>query len=149
MSTVDETQPRGERRVLYVVVGAAIGVLMVLALILYRSADQSRDAEARADELIVALDDAGAMVTPSQDQIVNVLGDDGGAVCANPNDALSRATLQAQLANGAAGPGARPVITDRKILRGQTLIIQIYCPDELDEFQQYVDDLATDDVVGS
>src|SRR3546814_19472838 len=71
---------------------------------LYRSADQSRDAEARADELIAALDDAGAMVTPSQDQIVNVLGDDGGAVCANPNDALSRATLQAQLAHGA---GAR------------------------------------------
>ena len=149
MSTVDETQPRGERRVLYLVVGAAIGILMVLALILYRSADRTRDAEAKADELIAALADAGAMVSPSTDQVVNVLGDDGGAVCANPNDALSRATLQTQLANGAAGPGARPVISDRNILRGQLLIIEIYCPDELDEFQEYVDSLETDDVAGA
>lgn len=149
MSTVDETQPRGERRILYLVVGAAIGILMVLALILYRSADQTRDAEAKADELIAALADAGAMVSPSTDQVVNVLGDDGGAVCANPNDALSRATLQAQLANGATGPGSRPVISDRNILRGQLLIIEIYCPDELQEFQEYVDSLETDDVAGA
>lgn len=149
MSTVDETQPRGERRILYLVVGAAIGILMVLALILYRSADQTRDAEAKADELIAALADAGAMVSPSTDQVVNVLGDDGGAVCANPNDALSRATLQAQLANGATGPGSRPVISDRNILRGQLLIIEIYCPDELEEFQEYVDSLKTDDVTGT
>ncbi|MFI2365781.1 hypothetical protein [Promicromonospora sp. NPDC019610] len=149
MSTHTETQSRRERTILYVAVGVVIGVLLVLALVLYRAADRTRDAEAKADELIQALDEAGATVMPSKDQIVTVLGDDGGAVCANPNDALNRATLQAQLANGATGPGARPVITDRKILRGQTLIIQIYCPDELDEFQQYVDDLATDDVVGS
>lgn len=149
MSTAGETQSGRERTVLYVAVGVVIGVLLVLALVLYRAADATRDAEAKADELIQALDEAGATITPSKDQIVTVLGDDGGAVCANPNDALSRATLQAQLANGAAGPGARPVITDRKILRGQTLIIEIYCPDELEEFQEYVDDLTTDDVVGS
>ncbi|MFD7311113.1 hypothetical protein [Promicromonospora sp. NPDC059942] len=149
MSTTDETQSRRERTILYVAVGVVIGVLLVLALVLYRAADRTHDAEAKADELIQALDEAGATVSPSKDQIVRVLGDDGGATCADPNDPLNRATLQAQLANGAGGPGARPVISDRKILRGQMLIIQIYCPDELEEFQQYVDSLETDDVTGA
>ncbi|MFD6445874.1 hypothetical protein ACFWEJ_12255 [Promicromonospora sp. NPDC060204] len=149
MSTPDETQSRRERTILYVAVGVVIGVLLVLALVLYRAADRTHDAEAKADQLIQALDEAGATVSPSKDQIVRVLGDDGGATCADPNDPLNRATLQAQLANGAGGPGSRPVISDRKILRGQMLIIQIYCPDELEEFQQYVDSLETDDVTGA
>ena len=79
---------------------------------------------------------------------MRVLGDDGGATCENPNDALSRAVLLSQLANGATGPGARPVIADSRVFQGQLLIIEIYCPDELDDFQEFVDDLETDDVAG-
>ncbi|GHH66809.1 hypothetical protein [Promicromonospora soli] len=149
MSTVDETQPRSERWILYLVVGIAIGAMIVLALVFHRAADQTREAEAKADELIQALVDAGATATLSQEQIVAVLGEDGGATCANPNDALSRSTLNAQLTNGAAGPGARPVISDRDILRGQLLIIEIYCPDELPEFEEFVAGLETDEVAGS
>jgi hypothetical protein len=79
---------------------------------------------------------------------VRVLGDDGGATCANPNKALSRATLLSLLANGATGPGARPVIADSRAVKGQLLIIKIYCPDQLADFQAFVDDLKTDAVVG-
>ena len=76
---------------------------------------------------------------------MRVLGDDGGATCEDPNDALSRAILFSQLANGAAGPG--PGRSSRTAGRqGQLLIIQIYCPDELEDFQEFVDDLKTDDV---
>lgn len=146
MSTVEETQPRGERRILYVLAGVVLGVLIVLALVFYRSAEQTRDAEEKADQLIAALADAGAAASPSQEQIVSVLGEDGGATCANPNDALSRATLNSQLTNGASGPGARPVISDVDILRGQLLIVEIYCPDELPEFEEYVASLQTDEV---
>ena len=77
---------------------------------------------------------------------MRVLGDDGGATCADPNDALSRSILLSQLTNGATGPGARPVIADSRVFKGQLLIIKIYCPDELDDFQAYVDNLKTDDV---
>jgi len=79
---------------------------------------------------------------------VRVLGTDGGATCENPNDALSRAVLFTQLANGAAGPGARPVIVDSKVFRGQLLVIQIYCPDELPQFQQPVESLRAARVAG-
>jgi hypothetical protein len=34
-------------------------------------------------------------------------------------------------------------------VQGQLLIIQIYCPDELDDFKDFVGDLKTDDVAGS
>ena len=78
---------------------------------------------------------------------MRVLGDDGGATCADPNDALTRAILLSQLANGAAGPGARPVIADSRVVQGQLLIIQVYCPDELEDFKQFVEDLKTDDVL--
>lgn len=147
MSTATETQSNRERSTLYIAVAVGIGVLMVIGLIFYRSAEATREAEQKADQLIAALEDAGA-TAPDRDQIVRVLGDDGGAVCADPNASLSRSILLAQLANGAAGPGARPVIADSRVLRGQLLIIQIYCPDELEEFQQFADNLKTDDVAG-
>ena len=147
MSTATETQSKRERSTLYIAVAVAIGVLMVIGLIFHRSAEATRESEQKADQLIGALEDAGA-TAPNRDQIVRVLGDDGGAVCANPNESLSRSILLAQLANGAAGPGARPVIADSRVVRGQLLIIKIYCPDELEEFQQFADNLKTDDVAG-
>ena len=61
--------------------------------------------------------------------VVRVLGDDGGAICQDPNAALSRAALLDRLMNGAAGPGMRPVIADNRAVKGELLVIQIYCPD--------------------
>jgi hypothetical protein len=147
MSTAMETQSKRERSTLYIAVAVAIGVLTIVALIFYRSAEATREAEAKADQLIAALEDAGAR-TPDRDQIVRVLGEDGGAVCENPNDSLSKSILLAQLANGAAGPGTRPVIADSRVLQGQLLIIEVYCPNEFEDFRQFVDDLETDDVAG-
>lgn len=147
MSTSTETQTGRERSTIYIVLAVVIGALMVIGLFTYSSAKSTREAEEKADQLIAALEEAGAR-TPDKDQIVRVLGDDGGATCADPNDSLSRAILLSQLANGAAGPGARPVIADSRVVQGQLLIIEIYCPDELEDFKQFVDDFKTDDVAG-
>jgi Tfp pilus assembly protein FimT len=119
--------------------------MVIWGIFAFSSARETRRAQDKADQLIAALQDAGAR-TPDQDQVVRVLGDDGGATCANPNKALSRATLFSLLTNGATGPGARPVIADSRVVQGQLLIMQTYCPEELEEFQKFVDDLKTDDV---
>ena len=66
-----------------------------------------------------------------QDILVRSLGTDGGAVCDNPASALGKATLLDQITNGADFVGRRPVIVDRRILRGEALILQTYCPDKL------------------
>ena len=145
MSTSAENEPKHERTWIYVTACVVLAVLLLVGLLTFSSHKRTNEANQKADQLIAALSAAGAR-TPDKDQIVRVLGTDGGATCENPNDALSRAVLFTQLANGAAGPGARPVIADSKALKGQLLIIQIYCPDELPSMQEYVDSLKSDDV---
>ena len=145
MSTVNENQDHRERSWLYITCWVVLIALVVGGLIAFRSATETKNANDKADQLITELKAAGAR-TPDKDQIVRVLGDDGGATCADPNEALSRSILLSQLTNGATGPGARPVIADSRVFKGQLLIIKIYCPDELDDFQAYVDNLKTDDV---
>lgn len=147
MSTGTETQGQRERKWIYITAWILLAVMGIAALIAFSAARETREAQEKADELIAAIEDAGA-TAPSKDQIVRVLGDDGGATCQDPNEALSRAALLAQLANGASGPGSRPVISDSRVFQGQLLIIEVYCPDELEDFQEFVDDLKTDDVAG-
>jgi hypothetical protein len=147
MSTTTEYQPKRERTALYTLATIIVVLLVVVSLFTFHAAASNRTAEAKADQFIAALQDAGA-VTPTRDQVVHVLGDDGGAVCAHPNDSLTRATGLALLANGAAGPGARPVIADSRLLKGELLVLQVYCPDELAEFQTFVNDLKSADVTG-
>jgi hypothetical protein len=138
--------PDRTRRITYVVIGAILLGLMVTALVAFSSARSTAEAEDKADEFIASIDEAG-LPTPSKDQVVRVLGDDGGAVCADPNSALKKAVLHGQLTNGAAGPGIRPVIADNRVVQGELAIIETYCPEELPEFTQFADDLKLDDVV--
>jgi Tfp pilus assembly protein FimT len=148
MSTPAETQSPRERSWIFITALVLLGVITLAGVLAFSQGRENARALAKADELIAALEDAGARA-PEKDQIVRVLGDDGGATCADPNDALSRAILLSQLTNGATGPGTRPVIADSRVVKGQLLIIEIYCPDELDDFKDFVGDLKTDDVAGS
>ena len=147
MSTHMETSTRRGRSVTYIVAVLLLVVLTVIGLFTFRAARETQRAGEKADQLISDIEAAGA-TAPSREQIMRVLGDDGGAVCANPNEALSRATFLGQLMNGASGPGARPVIADTRVVEGQLLIIEVYCPDELAEFQTFVDGLETADLNG-
>lgn len=145
MSTQTESSTPKERSTLYVAVSVVFLFLLIISPFIYVQAKDNQEARDKADQLIAALDEAGARA-PSQDQVVNALGTDGGAVCADPNNDLARAALLAQMVNGAGGPGTRPVIVDRRVVAGQLLIMEIYCPDELTEFQDWVTDLKFDDV---
>ncbi|GAB3889743.1 hypothetical protein GCM10029964_060020 [Kibdelosporangium lantanae] len=139
------TMGRSTRKQRFVLYGAAIAVVVVLAvvgLLGWRASATGKEARRKADQLVAALDTAGAR-TPSADEIVRLLGDDGGAVCAAPNDALTKATMLGQLANGSGGPGTRAVVADSRLVYGEVLVISIYCPDQLAGFQQFVSGLKT------
>jgi hypothetical protein len=148
MSTVEETATQKHRRVTYIVITVALVLLLIICFIFYRSAQSSQQAQDKANQFIAALQKAGVRVVPSQEQIVRVLGDDGGAICKDPGSALRKALLFSQLTNGAGGPGIRPVIVDSRIFKGELLVIQIYCPDKLPQFQQMVEKLKTAPVAG-
>jgi len=148
MSTPTETQSTRERSWIFITALVLLGVVTLAGVLAFSRGVNDAQAQNKANELINALTEVGAR-PPDVDQVARVLGDDGGATCENPNEALSRSVLLAQLTNGATGPGQRPVIADSRVFQGQLLIIEIYCPDELDDFKEYVDDLKTDDVAGS
>jgi hypothetical protein len=148
MSTVEETSTQKHRRVTYIVITVALVLLLIICFIFYRSAQSSQQAQDKANQFIAALQKAGVRVVPSQEQIVRVLGDDGGAICKDPASALRKALLFSQLTNGAGGPGIRPVVVDSRIFKGELLVIQIYCPDQLPQFQQMVEQLKTAPVAG-
>ncbi|RZU65332.1 hypothetical protein EV379_1663 [Microterricola gilva] len=147
MSTQMESSTKRERSVLYIVSVVVLVVLAVVGLLTFRSARETQQAQEKADQLISNIEATGA-TAPSSEQIVRVLGEDGGAVCANPNEALTRATFLGQLTTGAGGTGSRPIIAENRLVQGQLLIMDVYCPDELAEFQEFVNTLNTSDANG-
>ena len=147
MSTHEETSSGSERKVIYAVVALVVVVAAVVALIIRISENEAAEAEQKADQLIAALEDAGAERIPSQELLVGVFGDDGGALCEDPGSALAQATRNGLLVNGAAGPGMRPIIADNRVVQGELLIIEVYCPEELEEFREAVADLELEDLV--
>jgi hypothetical protein len=146
MTTNLETQTDQERRSLYIGLGVVVAVLMAVGLLTFKAASTTEQAETKAAQLITELDNAGAN-SPSSEVLVKLLGDDGGAVCADPNSALTKATLLAQMTTGTGGVGQRPIISAGRVVQGELLILKVYCPEELADFQDFVDDLKLDDNV--
>ena len=145
MSTLNPST-KTKHTITYIVLGAIFIILAAIALGVFRSAKSSVQANQKADELISKIEAAG-FTAPPRDAITRTLGADGGAICEDPNSALQRAVLNGMITNGAAGPGQRPVIADSIVVKGEALVISIYCPDKLADFQQYANDLKFGDVV--
>jgi hypothetical protein len=51
------------------------------------------------------------------------------------------------MTNGASFVGRRAVIVDKRILQGEALILQTYCPDELQAYQEKINELKLDDTI--
>ncbi len=133
-------------RAIYWILGGVLVVLCVVGLITYSGERETQQAQEKAQELTQKLESVG-LQAPDEDILVRTLGSDGGNVCDNPASALGRANLLAQLTNGASHVGQRPVIVDRRTLRGEALILETYCPDVLDDYREKFDDLKTDNVL--
>jgi hypothetical protein len=130
---------------LYWVIGGVVVVLCIIGLFTYSEKKETQQAEAKAQQLTQKLEAAGLRTPEDPKVFVRTLGDDGGAICDNPGESFGKAILFDQLSNGASHVGRRPVIVDRDILRSQALILETYCPDQLEHYREAIDDLKTDD----
>jgi len=147
VSTPVEHESKRQRTWIYVTAIVILAGLALWALLAFNTARNNQQADAKAERFI-ALVEASGLTAPDKDQVARVLGEDGGAACANPNAALSRATLNSMLANGATGPGARPIISESRAVKGQLLIIEVYCPEHLDDFKASMEELNTENTGG-
>lgn len=121
--------------------------LVVAGLIRYSTIMRTEATSKKADQLSEALVEAG-YPAPDKDTTERLLGTDGGQICEAPGKALKKALYRIQaLSNGATGPGMRPVIADSKAVQAERIVLEVYCPDKLDEFDDAAEDLKTDETV--
>ncbi|SOB83539.1 hypothetical protein [Streptomyces sp. 1331.2] len=125
---------------------ALLVAMLVTGLLSFTQLHATDLADRKARKLSEALSSAGYPV-PTQEQIVHTLGEDGGAVCADPANALTQAQWKYGMSNGAGGPGQRPVLSDREVVRGEAIVLSVYCPDKLAAIQDRIDDLDLRDTV--
>jgi hypothetical protein len=134
-------------RTIYWIIGGVLVVLCVVGLVTYSGNKETKEAQDKAQQLTQKFQSAGLRVPEDQNVFVRSLGTDGGAVCDNPASALGKAALIDTITNGADFVGRRPVIIDRRVLKGEALILQTYCPEKLPDYQSKIDDLKTDDTL--
>ena len=120
---------------IYVVIIVAIVALMALGVAMYPRARDTREARAKAQEYITALEAAG-YAAPKEDVLVELYGSDGGQAAQDPAAALGRWQYAAQL--GTAGPASREVILDPRFVEAEEIFLSVYAPDQLPEFRQFV-----------
>lgn len=140
-----EDEPSARRWIVYTaaaLIAVAVGVLMAVLYANHHANQDQELAEQRAAELHAKFEAAG-ITAFDEDQIVAVLGADGGGFCADPA-ALVDATSNLGSTNGATGPGNRQSLLDERRLEGDKLVIEVYCPDQLPAFEEYVDSLTLD-----
>lgn len=135
--------PPRKRRFLYAATALVLSGLGAWGYLAFteRTPDARADAaDTKAAELALGLERAGLPVPPVR-SITGTYGADGGFLCRDPASALGKARHRAGLSNGAPGPGARPVIADRRLVRAESVAVSVYCPAEAGAFGEAVRDL--------
>ncbi|MFE6958025.1 hypothetical protein [Streptomyces sp. NPDC057696] len=140
------TRFASQHRWIYVCAILLLLALVVVGIIQYDSVRTTNDAHKKANRLADELVAAGYS-RPDAGGVVRTLGTDGGNVCDDPGSALKSGLWKIHLSNGAGGPGQRPVISDRRAVEAEAIILGVYCPDKLEKIQDKVGDLKTDDTV--
>jgi hypothetical protein len=132
-------------RTIYWIVGGIFGVLLIVMLVAWNYDRQNDEANAKAQELITAYEEAG-LRAPDQDQIARTLGDDGGQVCATVDSELVQGYWKLRLGVGGEYY-IRPVRVDGKIRQGLALVVDVYCPEKRPDVEDLFEEWDFDDVV--
>ncbi|GHH80816.1 hypothetical protein GCM10018781_62060 [Kitasatospora indigofera] len=140
------TRMWSEHRWIYIGAIVVLVAMMIIGLFTYTQQRNTNEAYRKANQLNDALV-ANGFAARNPNNIANTLGTDGGPICEDPNSSLRRGLWLVQLANGAGGPGMRPVIVDKRILEAGAEVIKVYCPDVLAGYQEKINDLKTSDTV--
>ncbi|MDI2131886.1 hypothetical protein [Yinghuangia seranimata] len=140
------TRMASEHKWIYITSIVVLVGLAIAGLLTYTQQRATNKAYAKANQLNDALVAKGFRPF-NVNNIAQLLGTNGGSVCADPNSSLRRGLWLTQLANGAGGPGMRPIIADQRILQAGAEVVRVYCPDKLDAYQRKIDDLKTGNTV--
>ncbi|HEY2535398.1 MAG TPA: APC family permease, partial [Solirubrobacteraceae bacterium] len=132
---------------MYWLAAVAVFALLVIGLVKFTGEKKNQESVAKAQQLTQKLEQKGLTVPASQETFIKAFGTDGGAVCENPASALGKATLFGQLTNGAGFVGVRPIIVDRRVLEGETAVLETYCPEKVGKYRETIQHLETEGTI--
>ena len=135
---------KSEHRNLYLGVIGVFAILLVVMMVTFDYSKQNREADRKADQLIGLYQDANLPLPADRDQISRVLGDDAAVVCEPLGNGVDLGTLKTRL--GVGGEFYfRPVRTDARFVFGLYAVVSVYCPSELPDVQDFLDDFHFND----
>jgi len=132
------TAPRRQNRLVGWIIGLVIVALAVGGEFAYKQGVDNQAAQSKANQVTALFARHGLTVPVDHKTLIAVLGTDGGPVCDQPTAALTKALQDAQLSNGAASVGSRPTRASSRVVTGEALVLQVYCPGKLPAYEQYV-----------
>lgn len=127
-------------RTLYWIVGGVLAALLVVMLVTYNYHRSNEEALTKANQLITAFEKAGLPTPRDPERVADVLGTDGGSVCASVGSGVGRGIAKLHLMVGGSF-ATRPVINEPRVGTGLLLTVKTYCPDKLPDAQEFVDNL--------
>jgi hypothetical protein len=132
-------------RTIYWIIAAGFAVLLIVMLVAWNYDRQNDEANAKAQQLIAAFEQAG-LPAPDEDQIARTLGDDGGQVCETADSELVQGYWKLRLMVGGEFY-VRPVKLDGRIREGLSAVVDIYCPEKRPDIEDFFEDWDFDDTV--
>jgi hypothetical protein len=125
--------------------GRAVTLLGVLALLSACSSTPSAEEQAKAEKLVAATESAGVAPGLTVDIAEALYGTSAGQIC----DALDGGVSSAErlLLTGNLTGRRDKVITTDSVTYGR-LVVKTYCPDQLSEYDDLVDDIDPTEVTG-
>ena len=132
-------------RTIYWLVGGGLALLLVVMLVGWNYDRQNDEADAKAQELIAAYEEAG-LRAPDQDQIARTLGDDGGQVCETADSELVQGYWKLRLMVGGEFY-TRAVRLDGRVREGLSLVVDVYCPEKRPDIEDLFEGWDFDDTV--
>jgi hypothetical protein len=132
-------------RTIYWIVAGALGVLLIVMLVAWNYDRQNEEADAKAQQLIAAFENAG-LPTPDQDQVARTLGDDGGQVCETADSELVQGYWKLRLMIGGEFY-VRATSLPGTIREGLSLVVDVYCPEKRPDIEDFFEGWDFDNVV--
>ena len=133
-------------RTIYWIIGGVLVVLCVIGLVTYSGEKETQRGAGQGEGAHAEARSRRAPHAPGPGHLRPHARHRRRHRLRQPGKRVGKAVLYDQLTNGADFVGRRPVIIDRDILRGEALILETYCPDQLEHYRDKIDDLKTDDV---
>ena len=127
---------------IYITLAAVIVALMVAGVLLYHQEKQTREAKAKATEFVTKLRDAG-LPAPTEAEAVRLYGVDGGPFAGSPDADLEQAEYGWW--HGTAGAVNRPFRLQGDYVQAARIFVEVYVPQKLAAFDEYVAGLDTDE----